>query len=64
MIESCSKSNFPTEFVEHIAGRKVLYLLISGVKFYKGDKVEETSHCCNETGNTIDRGTLAKLRVS
>ena len=36
MVEPFSNKYFPTEFVEHIAGRKVLYLLISGVKFYKG----------------------------
>ena len=63
MVEPFSEKYFPTEFVEHIAGRKVLHLSISGIKCHDEDKAEETWHHCNDIEQTIERGTLDKLRV-
>ena len=64
MKESFSKKYFPTGFVEHIAGRKVLQLMASGIKCLEEDKAEQTWQHCNEIEQSIEQGTLDRLRVS
>ena len=63
-MEPFSKKYFPTGFVEHIAGRKVLQLTISGIKCLEEDKAEQTWQHCNEIEQTIECGPGDRLKVS
>ena len=63
MMKPFSKKYFSTDFVEHIARRKVLPLMIHGIECHEEHKAEQTWQLCNEIKQTIECGPEDRLKV-
>ena len=63
MMEPFSKTYFAIDFVEHIAGHKVLPFRIEDIKYHEEDKTEQTWQHYQEFEQMIECRTGDRLRV-
>ena len=63
MVEPFSKKDFSTDFVGHIARRKLLPLIIYGNECHEAHKAEQTWQLCNDINRTVDCKPEDRLKI-